>query len=330
MQTWRFGCVAIAVSWFGHAHAGQVTAVALDYHVHAGCPQEQDFFRELTARTRLARAAQPGDDAAPVSVQIEEVPGGSRGRLVLGAPEAVVPPREVSAVRCDQVVAAFALMTALAIDPDALTSDQPPTPPSPASTTPMPSAPPKPVAAPAARAAPPSKRTRFNAGLAWELSNAISEHPSPSVRPHIGLDREHATAFGYGFRLSGGRAHSQISRSDGAGDFTLWSARLEACPVHAKASMPVRLSACVAFEGGQLHAAGRDVTPAQSMNRPWIAVGGSLRLEFHLIPAVGVEVGGDAVFPMIRDRFFVQADSTVRRTPAVVAGGALGVSMHFP
>ncbi|HEY4159724.1 MAG TPA: hypothetical protein VGM29_16550 [Polyangiaceae bacterium] len=326
MSVRRFCVALLALSFVSRARAQDSTPVLLVYSAHAGCPDEQAFVRELTARTRLARIADTGEAAERVRVRIDEVPGGSHGQLVMGV-GAGASTRDVSAARCEQVVAALALMTALAIDPDALTTVEAGAPPAPV-TTAQPAVPKEEPHRPP-RAEPPA-RFHVRAGVAFELGTSISPNPLPSLRPFLGLERERGAAFGYALRLSLGRGQAEIARSDGAGEFTLWSGRLEACPVHAPLSAPLWVSACGAFEAGRLSAVGHDVSSAQSLQRPWYAGGGAARLELRPIGTFGLELAGDMLFPFVRDRFFVQSDSTVRRTPAVVAVVALGVSVRFP
>ncbi|HEY2410404.1 MAG TPA: hypothetical protein VGI10_30570 [Polyangiaceae bacterium] len=328
MSVRRFSVPLLALSFVSRARAQDATPVLLEYRAHAGCPDEQAFVRELTARTRLARIADAGEAAERVRVRIDEVPGGSHGQLVVGV-GAGASTRDVSAARCEQVVAALALMTALAIDPDALTAVDASAPPAPVT----------PVTPTAAKEEPHRQprveqpaRFHVRAGIAFELDTSLSPNPQPSLRPFLGLERERerGAAFGYALRLSAARGESEIARSDGAGEFTLWRGRLEACPLHAPLSAPLWVSACGAFEAGRLSAVGRDVSSAQSLQRPWYAGGGAARLELRPIGTFGLELAGDVLFPFVRDRFFVQSDSTVRRTSAVVAGGALGVSVRFP
>ncbi len=324
----RFRIAACALLVASRVHAEDVRPVELDFRAHAGCPDEQDFLRELTARTHLARRAQAGDDALPVRVRIEEVPGGSRGQLVLGQDSGATK-REVSAAHCEQVVAALALMTALAIDPDAIASAELPAakPPEPAPPPPHePAPPPAPPLPPAA----PSLRTRWSAGVSLELLDSVSPDPQPSIRPFLGLDRERSRAFGYGIRLSAARAHGRVARADGAGEFGLSSGRLEACPLHVPAWDALWFSACAAFEAGQLRATGSDVSPARSLSRPWLAPGATGRLELRPLGPLSLEIAGVVLFPLLRDRFYIQADSTVRRTPALVGGGSIGISVRFP
>src|ERR1700753_813809 len=115
-----------AVSW--HAHAAEPVPIRVDYTAPEGCPTAQDFLGEVAARTSLARLAAPEERATALTLTIREVEGGNKGTLRFAPPEGAASSRDVSAADCGQVVSALALMTALAIDPDASTEPSHPRP----------------------------------------------------------------------------------------------------------------------------------------------------------------------------------------------------------
>jgi hypothetical protein len=307
----------------GGARAEPPTALALDYRAPEGCPTEAEFMAELTARTTRAKAASAGEIGLPVRVRIEPIAGGSHGELVLGdARDASAAKRTLSAVDCRQVVAALALMTALAVDPDAATSPEPP----PAAHPP----PPTPPRAPAPpRRTEASARVTGYAGLGLEATNALSVGLALAPKLVLGVDRVRDRA-GLGARLSGERLERRLTGGAGAGEFVLTDGRLEGCLVHGLLGRTVWVSVCGAFEAGALHAAGRSVSPPAAVTRPWLAAGGTARLEARLLPAWGLELGGDLLLPLVRDRFFVDQNATLRRTPLGVAGLACATSVRFP
>jgi hypothetical protein len=121
-----------------------------------------------------------------------------------------------------------------------------------------------------------------------------------------------------------------VAKSDGGVELTLWSGTAEACPMHLPAGARVRLAPCLALEVGQLQASGSRVMPAQRIDRPWLAPGLLTRLELQLFDVLVIELTGEILAPVVRDRFFVNADATVYRTPAVTGGGTLGLGACFP
>jgi hypothetical protein len=313
----------------GAAFAEDSTPVRLRYTAPAECPDRAGFFEQVSARTKLARLARASESATTLVVRIKQVEGGSAGTFELSTPQGTTAEREVKAASCEQVVAALALMTALAIDPDASTEP-----------VPKPAPPPKLEPKPAAKSGPRSERratpppaparTRVKAGVALEALGGIAPGLVPAVRPFVELDREGRSAWGFAARLSASRPRTKVNTDSGAGEFRLWSARLEGCPAHFRAVRPVWLSACLTFDAGKLTATGSGVTPSQKVSRPWLVTGVTTRLELRLFDVLAIEAAGEIMFPLVRDRFFVGTDATVHRTPAVAGGGAVGLGVIFP
>jgi len=323
--------VASALAIFfagGIARGAETTPVRLRYTAPAECPDRQGFFEQVSARTKLARLADASETATTLIVRIQHVPGGTAGTIQLSTPPDRTAQREVKAASCEQVVAALALMTALAIDPDASTE--------PVSMRPLPAPKPEPTAAskPKPRRTPDerpaSALTRWKGGVSLELLGGIAPELVPAVRPFIELDREGRAPWGFAMRLSAARLQSEVRTEAGGAEFRLWSARLEGCPAHVRAARPLWLSACLSFDLGELMATGNGVTQAQQVSRPWLAAGEITRLELRLFDALAIEAAGEIMFPLVRDRFFVQSDVTLHRTPAVAGGGAVGVGVTFP
>src|SRR5438045_2809080 len=91
----------------------------LSYSAPGDCPSAAGFFAQVAARTALARTAAPGERTRELVIVIAHVAGGSMGTLQLTAADGASSTRSVSAAQCEQVVTALALMTALAVDPNA-------------------------------------------------------------------------------------------------------------------------------------------------------------------------------------------------------------------
>jgi hypothetical protein len=172
-------------------------------------------------------------------------------------------------------------------------------------------------------------RSRWKLGVSLEVLSGVFTDPTVAVRPFVELNREGSSRFGYALRLSAAHFRSKVVRPEGTGEFALDSARFEGCPAHFRAADPLWFSACLLVDGGRLQARGADVTPRQSVTRGWFAAGGSARVEVRLFEILALEASGELFFPVVRDRFFVDRDATVHRTPAVGGGGALGVGVLF-
>jgi hypothetical protein len=307
------------------AAAEDRVALQLRYEAPASCPTAEMFFTQVEPRTPLARAASPGEPATALVIVIKSVPGGSTATLELRAPDGATSTREVSAAQCEQVVTALALMTALAVDPNASVAAvaEHAQPAAPAKAAVPPPSPRPPATAPASRA-----RLRWEVGAAVEVLGGVATDPVLLVRPFVELGQD--APWGYALRVSAARAQGLAQTNAGAAQLTLWAGRLEACPLRFEPSAAVRISPCLAVDAGQLQALGKGVSPAKQVDRPWLASGGIGRLEFGFLGVLAIELSGELFLPIVRDRFFVGADTTVHRAPAVAGGAALGLGVRFP
>jgi hypothetical protein len=310
------------------ARADDHVPLVLEYSAPPACPGAERFLDEIAARTSLARPAQPGERATTLTVVIKEIAGGDKGTLKLQSADGATSARQVSAADCEQVVSALALMTALAIDPNAVTDPVPATKPVP----PKPAAPPAPPPAtkPAERPPEPARtRWRFEVGGAFEVLAGATPEPLFMGRPFVEAGTTRPSPWSYAFRLSAGFGRRTVIEPEGGAEFTLLTGRLEACP-RFRATAELQFSPCAAIDAGRLEAVGVGVTPAESASPPWVAPGLVARLEWEIASLLVVEVSGEVLFPLVRDRFFVNSDTTLFRTPPVAGGAAAGLGVRFP
>jgi hypothetical protein len=85
----------------------------IDYHAAPGCPNADVFLDEIRWRTRLARAAAPGEEPLPVRARITRHGAVSSGHLILGQGESRIL-RDIEGERCDEVVSALRLSAEVA------------------------------------------------------------------------------------------------------------------------------------------------------------------------------------------------------------------------
>ncbi len=95
--------------------------IALDYDAPAGCPDLSAFVTRIRARTSRARMAWPGEPARSFRVKVVAGPP-ARGTITVSDEHATEGARALEAASCTEVVDGLALITALAIDPEARTS----------------------------------------------------------------------------------------------------------------------------------------------------------------------------------------------------------------
>lgn len=311
----------------GRVRADDQVPLSLRYTAPPACPSAERFLGEVAARTSRYRAALPTESATILTVVIKEVKGGDRGTFELGTGHGTTSARHVAAADCEQVVSALALMTALAIDPNA-------------STAPVSAAPPEPVktAEPGVRAedaAPLARRSmrsrwRWQVGAAMEALGGFGGGPLLLVRPSIEIGKVSGYPWSSALRLSEGLGRHVVRGLDGGGEFTLLAGRIEGCPARFNATRTLQIAPCLALDAGRLEAAGIGVAPAERLHRPWVAPAAVARLQWELVNVLVVEVAGEVFFPLVRDRFFVGSDATLFRTPAVAGGATAGLSVRFP
>jgi hypothetical protein len=324
------GCALAIALGAAHARADDSVAIRLSYRATERCPSAAAFLAQVAARTPLARPAREDEPATALNVVLTDVPGGNAGTLEVVTADGVTSRREVSAADCAQVASALALMTALAIDPNASMAPAPA--PAPAQPEPAPAPAPRPATKPAVAQHPPRVQWVFAAGVLGEAMGGLGPELALSLRPFVQLARETDSAFSQALRLSASRAHADITAAEGSGggDFTLWTVRLEACPLRVSPLRPLALSACLPVDAGQLEAEGKDLVPSERVTRPWLTLGGTARVEWAILPPVAVEAAGTLFFPLVRDRFAIHSDVALYRAPAVAGSATVGFGVRFP
>jgi hypothetical protein len=348
------GIAAIALVTTTAARA-QAPPIRVDYEAHADCPAIPVLLDEITRRTPLARFASPGEAALEVRARVTLRGGESRGSLVLGAGDDRIV-REIASASCDEIVSAFALITALAVDPRASTALRPPP-------APPPLAPPQPGLPPPALAPPTRTRSSATAAspadlLAPPLPALLAPLP-PVTAPRPGfwiVGAGASTTFAVAPRaLVGGglfveRAFDAEARASlrlaieiaatgsfdvGPGGVSFWqaAARLDGCAFGRRPLAHLELAPCLRAEGGALGGAGilrGGLTHIQTVTVPWIGVGIAPRLSFDLARLV-VEVQGGPTFPLVRRTFrFERPDYLIHDVPPVVWSVGLGAGARFP
>jgi hypothetical protein len=96
-------------------------------------------------------------------------------------------------------------------------------------------------------------------------------------------------------------------------------------------SRAVALSACAQMQGGVLHSAVYTLEPVHPGDHPWWAVAAGPKLQLAVAAPVLLEVGADALVPLIRNGFYVRGRSDAAFESAPVGGYAFaGVGMLIP
>ncbi|WP_437509361.1 hypothetical protein [Sorangium sp. So ce1099] len=340
----------------GAVARAQTTAAPLriEYRAEAGCPTEAEFRARVSARLR--RQLGEADAASAYVVTIDERDGRFTGRLGVRAADGGTSDRDVAGATCDDVVAALAVVTALAIDSQAADADAAaaatPAPPAPANAaagadaagaTTVAStstasasaraapAPPPPAGSGPAR--PPGRATdvatHLTLGaqlLAGEMLGAPSLGARLFAEPPLAATDSGVGPLRFGAHVE---ASSDAPAAGGSASFLLAAVAADACPVSA-ALGALRLAPCARVEGGFVAASRRGAAPARSATRGWLALALPLRARLPVWGPFLLDAEAGARMPLLRDGLLVDGASSPVRPPPIEAVFALGLGLTIP
>jgi hypothetical protein len=348
------GAVIAAVVLASGEAGAETRPLRVEYEAHEGCPVGDAFLDEVLARTSRARAAAPGEPALEVWVRIDRRDRRSTGRLVLwksGSARA----REVEDGDCRDVVSALALITALALDPNAGARPRsvphaapapPPSGPQTPAPRPPPSAPPAPglstvplvpIPTPWPRHRPvepgPAPPPRRSWVVGAHVSAAFEVTPRPLLGGGLSAERIWGGTAGASARLSLELASTgSFDIGPGGVLFLRGVGRVEGCPF-LRPTRWLAVTACLGAEVGFLRGEGLrrgTIATVEEATVPWAGLG--------LLPRVAADLGdrgvlgleGGPTFPLVRRSFvFERPDFTIHDLPAVTWSARLGVGVRF-
>jgi hypothetical protein len=345
------------------AWADQAEAVRFTYDAPQACPDAESFVKEVHARTTRFQIVRFGDGLRSFEVVIAQSGNNFRGsvRVLDGGGAASL--RTVDGTECEDVARTLAFVTALSIDPKALSSPSPADTSTPAvadSSTPAPVAsvasvgPPPPQEPPASP--PPTAKVATDPAPPPADENPA---PPPSAQSSRGWRMDvvggaevqavaapSAVIGGaalLGLTLGGERALSPLLRlgvawaSSGSidanpGEATLaWTVgRAEICPLRWPAQGALELRPCLTGDFGVVSASATGVSNPQSHVRPWETLGALALVEWAPLDPLFVEAELSLSTPLERDRFFVAPSPVVYQAPVFVPAGTLALGVRFP
>jgi len=337
-------------------------AITLSYHVATGCPSEGDFREAVAARTKEAEWATPNEvTERDLDVSVVNDRDTFKGRLTVhkaGTPSAT---RHITGESCDEVIAALALVAALAIDPQAVTS------PLPARSAPVtPVTEPVPEASEASRAdgiAPPlppqpsalpeitsslndqrdqrwvSGKVRPTVHALWHMATGVDASVVSGVFPSAAIA---VTAF-FEVGVNGG-LFSPAFRLDVTGSERGWeptgpgstqllwlTSELEACPLRLAIGKKLYVAPCLFGNFGLLRIQGQIAgqSAVMTQSRPWAAIGLLGRARWWLGTGMFVEVSGGLRAPLGRDTLIFEVPQRVAVYTVPVAGAHVGIGLGY-
>lgn len=359
---WRLPARAVAillplffVSAFARADA---EPIRLTYRGTADCPSETRFVHEVMARTERARRATSAEASRAFDAAVIRESATIRGLLTITNLDGSQSKREITGDRCDEVVSALALITALAIDPLARETPQtsidvtptsnpdtsaPPPPPSlPRSGLP-PDAPlaslgppssPVPASTEAAVYKPPA-RMRWAIGAAGHLLGGLLPTWRVGGGAFVDLAGTSTDVVVPSFRVSMFAVTAHLDFTSTVGTELDWFvARLEGCPLRFRWQPPWSFSLCAALDAGVLRSSGAGLTTRVADSRPWLAPAALGRLTWSSPTNLFVEGGGGVSVQTTRYSFYFQQGGVSQPSfpllPLFAATLTLDAGYRFP
>ncbi len=330
-------CAALTTAYLCMASPARADkeAIALDYQPSAGCPDRSKFVERVQAITSKAEIVSDdgGAQRRKFGIHVSRAANVVHGELTIDD-RGVKTTRMVSGATCDEVISALALATALAVDPEALGAEPQPAP----APSPPPTAAPKPKPAPPKPApaklgndltTPPSKREPrrplLELGVGARVGDTLAPFPKVEGTAELGTSYWAPFETHLGFAYGPPQHNHQTQFSDWTGSLGMGYRMFDLEPFSVWAE--------AGFELGQVHATGRNITPAFSVDRTWAAVdvGVRARLDGPGPLFFLANVGGRA--PVLLQRYVVQENTGKFRELHQVQqlGYLLGLSvgMHF-
>jgi hypothetical protein len=303
----------------------QATPIALEYRASPQCPTEAVFLGELRARTANFVRAEGSPSARRLRIAVDASQEAPVGRLDMAEPSGEKTTREVIGRTCRQVVAALALVTALALDPNASTAQRPdlaePPPLPPASAT-------LPVASFAS-----DRRWRMTAAVHAGMTGAVPPGVTFAVPVFVELGMQPAAPRGWtpsariGFERSLG---ASVAVAQGSAEFVWTVGRLDLCAALGL-SRRVAVGPCVGVDVGALAGAGAGaIANRNQASRPWVALGALARVRWEFLPPLFLEIEAGAIFPMVRDVFvFQKPQISIYSVPFAGPRAEAGIGAYF-
>lgn len=337
------------------------TSFSVAFEAPEGCPSKQEFVTEI--RRRSKKAAPVGPTESPdvvVSVKIDPKKRPFVGRLALTAGTSFKE-RTVTDRRCADVVSAIALVTALAIDPEAETRPlaalpEPPPPP-----PPVPSGPPAPPPVPpqgpipsrvwasplpveplgfdgiapplpAWVVRPPPERATWGLEIsaAAATSMGLYDEPLLGVQALVGLRRtlSPALSFDLGFRYLTQPSGTAVDDLDTI--VSLAAGELRFCGPAWAPVTALRLAPCASFEAGAAMVTltnRRDATAGGA--GAWVALGLGGRGQWLWTRGLGLQAEIDLTVPATQPEFRSGGTTVAEGRPAAF-DATLGLFLQWP
>jgi hypothetical protein len=325
---WSAGLVVLSSPLLASA---AIAPVVITYQADPACPDEAAFLDAVRAQTPNLTEAPPGAPARRIAIEI--APEGNQlvGRLRVDELDGTTFSRDVASPRCDEIVSALALFTALTIDSGPTASPAPARPPAPVRARPPRSAPlpDLPVLVTPRDQVP---WPRVELGAMASVRGGLAPTLAGGVEPFFDWSTWRTTSgFAPSLRFALAFAASPTTATPGGTVTFVWlAARASACPL-ALVLGPLTVRPCSGIDAGILHGQGGDLAHPAAATRPWIAPTIAARAQWTIAAAIHVELEAGLTVPLIRDRFvFDTPPVDAHAAPPIAGFASLGVGFLLP
>lgn len=310
--------------------ADRSVSSAINFTAPETCPTAEVFYRDIRRRTSKLRLVDGSVWDMRFDVLVRDEGAKFVGALTVHSDASSSEERELTAKSCEEVLDMFALVVAVAIDPNASLSPRAlptttlaPAPPS----VPPPVAPSAPPATTPAnpRVAAPQGSWETMVGAQVEARGAFATDAALAGALSVQVERVHP-GWAWALRLSALRSlSSEVKDPAGrAATFRWTSARFDAFVGLRDQRAKVTVGPVIGFDAGVVEA-----SAALSRARPWASLLVAARGRWRPLPRLEVEANVGAFTPIVRDEFTLFAPNfTIYRERAVA--GFLGCGLGVP
>jgi hypothetical protein len=306
-------------------------AAVIEYVAAPGCVEAPRF------RARLAALPRAGmQDVSPGRVAIEIVrTDGQRYAGTVRVVSADGDPfeRRIEAATCDEVVDALELVSALALglEPSGLSS---------APAVPAPSSPP--AARPVADRSPtgaegetrsPKQSWHLGGGAHAAVITLLGPSPQPGIGAYLSVGAEGPSVWSPELRISALRLQSgTFETAVGSATLTLLTASVEGCPLRVPLGHDLALRPCGGLQLGSLEGvgAGTALSNVRPQSLGWSSLFGVARIGWTFLRYLLLEADVGLVVPLAIHHIYFGPDTTIYDVPAVGALATAGLGAHFP
>ena len=338
----RLALVGTAILGLGRVAVAEPESVRIDYAAPADCPDAKAFVSSLRERTTRFREAAPDEQARRFLVRVKAVGSSFSGRLEIRSPDGRTALRNVDAAICEEVSSALALITALTIDPNALTGSAKGTGKSQAESLPGPAAESDrqrfPASAAAVATSPLSGASE--ASQPWRWSAGLRGHTTFLVSPNMGYggdvfveaEAPVSSTLGPAVRMGLFLNQSDVELPTGAAARFQWVLlEVEGCPVRLGGAR-LAIHPCLAFHVGVIHGEGRKISQPKQTVSLWSDAGPVLRLRLAVTARLLLEAQGGIMLPLHRPTFDILdmgSSTTAYSVPRLGGSAGIGVAYRF-